>query len=395
MTRVTRVIFFSEQVLIVCGHCYLDFLFMIENLQLEALLTSVPTIALDLPYFGTIDFTKWVAAIGLFLTLTIVFWFIRAVALGYLHRLSKKTKTDIDDVAIEAVQGIRAWVYTVAALFLSLQFFNVPELLDKVLISVFLFSVVWQLIEVSTTFTDYAAKRFLEKDADGDGVPDPNSATASEMVTMIARIVLWAFGGIFILSNLGVEVTSLVAGLGIGGIAVAFALQGILSDLFSSFSLYFDKPFRIGDFIVIGEHSGTVEKIGIKTTRIRTLQGEELVVSNAELTTTRVQNFKKMTERRVPVQFGILYETPVDKVRKVLEIVKDIFDNLESARLDRVHFTTYGDSALMYEVIYYVGSSDYTEYLNAQQQFNFALMEEFAKEGIEFAYPTQTLYVKQ
>ena len=129
------------------------------------------------------------------------------------------------------------------------------------------------------------------------GIIDPNTATASNMVGLLARVILWALGILFVLSNLGIEVTSLLAGLGIGGIAIAFALQGILSDLFSSFSLYFDKPFRIGDYVVIGQHSGTVEKIGIKTTRIRTLQGEELVVSNNELTTTRVQNFKKMQER--------------------------------------------------------------------------------------------------
>jgi small-conductance mechanosensitive channel len=263
-----------------------------------------------------------------------------------------------------------------------------------IITGVFLFAVVWQAIESATTLIRFLTTTFLEKDEDGDGLVDPNSATASNMVTLISKIVLWSLGLLFVLSNLGIEVTSLIAGLGIGGIAIAFALQGILSDLFASFSLYFDKPFRIGDFIVIGSDVGTVEKIGIKTTRIRTLQGEELVVSNNELTSTRIQNFKKMDERRIVTQFGITYETPQEKVREVPGIVERIFGDLEGGRFDRAHFTTFGDSALIFEVVYYIESSDYNQFLNIQQAFNFDLMRRFAELGIEFAYPTQTIYSK-
>jgi small-conductance mechanosensitive channel len=241
----------------------------------------------------------------------------------------------------------------------------------------------------------FLTTNFLEKDEDNDGVVDPNSATASNMVTLMARIALWSLGVLFVLSNLGIEITSLIAGLGIGGVAIAFALQGILGDLFASVSLYFDKPFRIGDFIVIGTDSGTVEKIGIKTTRIRTLQGEELVVSNNELTTARVQNFKKMDERRIVTQFGITYETPQEQVHEVPGIVERIFNDLDGGRFDRAHFVSFGDSALIFEVVYYVESSDYTQYLNIQQAFNFDLLKRFAEIGIEFAYPTQTIYTKQ
>jgi small-conductance mechanosensitive channel len=189
-------------------------------------------------------------------------------------------------------------------------------------------------------------------------------------------------------------VTSLIAGLGIGGLAIAFALQGVLGDLFASFSIYFDKPFRIGDFIVVGSDVGNVEKIGIKTTRIRTLQGEELVISNTELTTARVQNFKKMEERRIVTEFGITYETKQELVREVPGIVTLIFDDLDGGRLDRVHFTKFADSSLLFEVVYYVQSSDYRQYLDIQQAFNFDLMKRFSEVGIEFAYPTQTIYSK-
>ncbi|MCA9366295.1 mechanosensitive ion channel family protein [Candidatus Kaiserbacteria bacterium] len=363
-----------------------------ESLQLEALLAHVPDIVVSVPYLGSLDVTRALLALGIFIVLNVAFWALRAIVLSRLVALSKKTSIDIDDVFISAVSGVRSWVYTIISVYIALQVFTLPALLSTMLLGGFLFSVVWQLIEVATCFVDYAAQRMLHKDEDGDGVVDPNAATATHMVTLLARIILWGFGGIFLLSNLGVEVTSLIAGLGIGGIAVAFALQGILSDLFSSFSLYFDKPFRVGDYIVIGEHSGTVERIGIKTTRIRTLQGEELVVSNAELTATRVQNFKRMQERRIVFSFGVTYETAYEKLEQVNAMVEKAVGQAEGLRFDRSHFTSFGDSALLFEVVYFIDSSDYTAYLNAQQQINFSLMQQFAEAGIEFAYPTQTIY---
>ena len=347
-----------------------------------------------MPFVGTVDITDYITATIVFIVLVILFKLIQVVVVGHLEVLSKKTETDVDDVVIEAITGIRAWVYTLVALFVALQLFVLPEKIFLFISGIVYFAVVYQGIEIALKFVEYGAQRFLEKDEDGDGVIDPNAANASALVTLIARIVLWAFGIIFVLSNMGIEVTSLIAGLGIGGLAIAFALQGVLSDLFASFSIYMDKPFRIGDYIVLGADSGVVERIGVKTTRIRTLQGEELVVSNAELTTARVQNFKKMKERRTAMQFGITYETSHDKVKAINGIVERIFESIEGSRLDRVHFTTFADSALLFDVVFYVDSPDYADFLDRQQQFNFELMSKFAEIGVEFAYPTQTLYTK-
>jgi len=354
----------------------------------------LPSIEATIPFFGTLNITDYIAAIILFTGLVVLFKIIQVVVLSRLHALSKKTATDIDDVFIEAISGIRAWVYTLIALFIALQLFTLPATVALLFSGIVYFSIVWQGIEIVLKFVEYGAQRLLEKDEDGDGEIDLGSTTASHMVTLIARIALWAFGIIFVLSNMGIEVTSLIAGLGIGGLAVAFALQGVLSDLFASFSIYLDKPFRIGDYIVLGGDSGIVERIGIKTTRIRTLQGEELVVSNTELTTARVQNFKKMKERRTAMQFGITYETSHDKVKQINGIVERIFGAIDGARLDRVHFTTFADSALLFDVVFYVDSPDYADFLDRQQQFNFELMDKFAELGIEFAYPTQTIYTK-
>lgn len=360
----------------------------------SSILAVMPEMIVNLPFLGLIDVRPYIAGAVVFIGLTILFKLLQVVVLNRLESLSARTSTDLDDTVVKAVRSVKPWVYSVVSLYAALSLFSVPDLISSIVTAVTLFAVVWQAIEVASCLVTYAARRFLEKDEDGDGEVDPNAATAAHLVTMIAKIGLWAFGGIFVLSNLGIEVTSLIAGLGIGGIAIAFALQGVLSDLFASFSIYADKPFRIGDFVVIGNDSGTVEKIGIKTTRLKTLQGEELVVSNAELTTARVQNFKKMQERRISAQFGIAYETAQPLVEEVNDMVRGIFSHIEGARLDRVHFTTFGDSALIYEVVYYIESAAYADYLDRQQQFNFELMRLFADKGIAFAYPTQMIYHK-
>lgn len=365
---------------------------MTDYFVANTITTFIPNLTYSLPYFGSVDFTKAVSALVIFIVLTFFFWLVRHVLIERLTVLSKKTSFSSDDVIVDAVRNIHVAVYTVASLYFSLQVFSFSEIVDKVFSGIFYVVLTWQVIRILTGLIKHFSEARLKEDEDGN--VDPNAATAADMISLIAKIVLWALGALFVLSNLGIEVTSLIAGLGIGGIAVAFALQGILSDLFASFSLYFDKPFRIGDFIVIGADSGTVEKIGIKSTRIRTLQGEELVVSNAELTTVRVQNFKKMQERRIVSGFGVTYETKPELLEKISGIVEAIFANIDGAHLDRVYFTTFGDSSLQYEVVYFVKSSEYVEFLKIQETYNFALLKKFAELGIEFAYPTQVIYTK-
>ncbi len=367
---------------------------MFDQFTDDTLTNVLPRLIYEIPFFGEVDFRISLTAVSIFMILTAIFWIIQKIVLINLVKMVSKTKNKLDDIIVGAVKNIRPWVYVLVSLYVSIQVFNLSDRVEFIVTAVFLFSLVWQLIEIATQFVKYFVINFLEKDEDGDGIVDLNSATTAHLVTLIAKITLWSLGLLFVLSNLGIEVVSLIAGLGIGGIAVALALQGVLSDLFASFSLYFDKPFRIGDYVVIGSDSGTVEKIGIKSTRLRTPQGQELVISNAELTSARVQNFKKMQERRVVTKIGITYETPQIKVKEVAGIVKRIFEALDGARLDRVHFTTFGDSALIFEIVFYVESSNYAEYLDIQEVFNFDLIKRFAELGIDFAYPTQTIYTK-
>lgn len=336
---------------------------------------------------------EYAGAFVLFVGFTILFKILQVIILRRLASLAKKTKTDIDDTLIRIVESVRPQFYGFLALFLALQTLSLNVWLERALMAVLLIFAVYQVVKAVGILIDYLGEKKLARERMEEGEADPGSEAAIELIKTIAKALLWIIGFLLVLSNLGIEVTSLIAGLGIGGIAIAFALQAVLGDLFSSFTIYFDKPFKVGDFIVVGDLAGTVEKVGIKTTRLRALQGEEIVLSNADLTSSRIHNYKRMEKRRIVFTLGATYETPVGKLKKIPEIVKKMFEEVANADLDRVHFKSLGDFSLNFEVVYYVLSGDYNEYMDIQQNVNFALMEAFEKEGIEFAYPTQTVYV--
>jgi small-conductance mechanosensitive channel len=191
----------------------------------------------------------------------------------------------------------------------------------------------------------------------------------------------------------GVEVDTLVASLGIGGVAAALAVQNILSDLFASLSIALDQPFEIGDFIVFGGDMGTIERIGIRSTRVRSLSGEQLVISNTDLLDSRIHNYKRMAERRVVFSFGVVYETPPELLARIPGIVEEIIAQQGQTRFDRAHLKEFGDFSLNFEAVYYVLAPEYGTYMDIQQAINLALHARFEREGIEFAYPTQLVYL--
>ena len=212
-------------------------------------------------------------------------------------------------------------------------------------------------------------------------------------ILRVIRVVIWGLAIVFFLDNLGFKISTVIAGLGIGGIAVGLAAQAILKDLFSYFSIIFDRPFEVGDFIIIDDYLGTVEYIGAKTTRIRSLSGEQLVFSNTDLTDSRVRNYKRMEKRRVLFRIGVTYDTPLEKLKEIPRVIEDIIKNVPDTIFDRAHFFSYADFSLVFEIVYYVIGSDYNKYMDIQQEINFKIKEEFNKRSIEFAFPTQTIYL--
>jgi len=225
----------------------------------------------------------------------------------------------------------------------------------------------------------------------GDGA----GTTTVAALSFISKVVLWSIVLLLALENLGFDVTALVAGLGVGGIAVALALQNILGDLFASLSIVLDKPFLVGDYIVVDSLQGTVEHIGLKTTRVRSLSGEQIIFSNADLLKSRVRNFKRMQERRVAFAFGVTYQTTEAQLTAIPAIVRGVVSAQRDTRFDRTHFQAIGESALTFEAVYYVTNPDYTAFMDIQQAINLALLQRFREEGIVFAYPTRTLVVRQ
>ena len=213
------------------------------------------------------------------------------------------------------------------------------------------------------------------------------------MLGWFTRTAVWATLLLAVLANVGVNITAFVASLGVGGVAVALALQNVLGDLFASLSIGLDKPFELDDFVVFGDIAGTIERVGVKTTRIRSLSGEEVIVGNAELLKNIVHNYGRMRRRRIVSGFGVTYDTPRDRLRAIPDMVRSITDGIDQLTLDRVHFKSFGNSSLDYEMVYYVEDPDYTRYMDLQQQFNLALVERFDREGVEFAFPSRTLYV--
>ena len=222
---------------------------------------------------------------------------------------------------------------------------------------------------------------------------DKAAAGSIGIIRFIARVAIWAMVVLLTLDNLGFDITALIAGLGIGGIAVALAVQNVLGDLFASLSIALDQPFVIGDFLVVGEHMGSVEYIGIKSTRLRSLSGEQIVMSNADLLGGRLRNFGRMQERRIAFTVGVTYETPRALLQQLSAVLRSAIERQPGVRFDRAHFASFGPFSLDFECVYYVLSADYARYMDVQQAINFAVHEEFANLGVQFAYPTQTIWM--
>ncbi|HDH41902.1 MAG TPA: mechanosensitive ion channel family protein [Candidatus Altiarchaeales archaeon] len=333
---------------------------------------------------------EYLLALLIFILTIIALRVLKLATINKLRKIAVKTRTGLDDLMITIIDGIGWPFYLSLSLYVSLQFIKIPKFIGMVVYYATFVIVAYYVIIALQNLIDYGTRRIIERQG-GKKV----DTSAVDLLSKVLKAILWVVVIIIILSNLGYEVSTLIAGLGIGGVAIALAVQNILGDVFASFSIYFDKPFRTGDFIIVGDDCGVVKRIGIKTTRIQTLHGEELVISNRELTESRVHNYKKMERRRVVFTLGVTYDTPTEKLRKIPDIIKEVVDKIELADIDRVHFKEFGDFSLNFEIVYYVNSSDYGTYMDIRQEINLAIKERFETEGIEFAYPTQTVFVNE
>lgn len=324
------------------------------------------------------------------LILIILIYVIRIIVMKRLEKWASTTKTTIDDFIIEQAKKTLTPLLMFGSFILSIQNLVIIPNMTKIIYIIGTAFTLIMCLKFLMALIDYLINIYFKRKK----VNEIRQRSLKWLVVSV-KIVITGIMLLILLDNLGIKISTLVAGLGIGGIAVAFASQAILGDLFSFFVIMFDRPFETGDFIIVDDLMGTVEHVGIKTTRVRSLGGEELIFSNTSLTNARVRNYKRMARRRIVFKLGVTYQTSLENMKEIPEIIKEIISSESEILFDRAHFASYGDFALIYEVVYNVLNSDYNRYMDIQQSINFKIKEEFAKRKIGFAYPTQTLFINK
>jgi len=347
------------------------------------------------PIFQTDLLTSEIIASAIvFVLVAVVGWVSYYIFSKYIAKWAGKTKTTLDDEIIRSIKTIAILLLIILGVYYAVSSLTIvaeseySTQINQIFAILSILLTAFAITRVSNVLINWYMTRRTEL----------QSSMNSHLLFIfkkIIQLIVYVIAFLIILSVLTIDLSGVVVGLGVGGIAIALAIQNTLSDVFSAFSKYFDRPFEIGDFVVIGEQAGTVTNIGIKSTRVQLLQGEELVISNKELTSAQVRNFKKLEKRRVTFTIGVTFDTPTAKLKKIPEIITAIINKQELVNIDRVHFSEFGDFSLKFEVVYYVQVADYTKYMDVQQAINFAIKEEFEKENIEIAFPTQTIQINK
>lgn len=315
----------------------------------------------------------------------------KAIILKRIKVFTQKTAIEIDEFLVGLFEKMALPLLYFGIFYLASRYLVLTEGINKVINLCAIILLTIQGIRFAIALVGYGMEKYWARK---EGLTEANKRNLNTLLKIL-KVVIWGLGLVFLLDNLGFKISAVIAGLGIGGVAVALAAQAVLGDLFSYFAIFFDKPFEIGDFIIVDDFLGVVEHIGIKTTRLRSLGGEQVVFSNSDLTDHRIRNYKRMEKRRVVFKLGVTYQTTLGQLKEIPLIITKIIKNIEDTVFDRAHFFSFGDFSLIFEVVYYVLSSDYNKYMDTQQKINFAIKEEFEKRKIEFAYPTQTVYLSK
>jgi len=334
----------------------------------------------------------WALALTVAIASVVMLLIVEKVVVKRLEAHGKKTRTRALRLAAEILSTTKIVLLVPLAIYLGSNVLALPPKIERLIINVTIVALLIQAAVWGNRLINLWIKRKFQKKKEEE---DAASATTLAVLGFISRLLLWSLVALLALDNLGFNITTLVAGLGIGGIAVALAAQNILGDLFASLSIVLDKPFLIGDFIIVDDKLGTVEYIGLKTTRLRSLGGEQIIFSNTDLLNSRIRNYKRMIERRIVFSLGVTYQTAEEQLAKIPAMIREAVEAQEKTRFDRAHFKEYGDFALVFEIVYYVLDPDFNVYMDIQQAINMAIFRRFQKEGIEFAYPTQSIFLQK
>lgn len=331
----------------------------------------------------------FISVLAITLIITI---YTKYIVVSNLQKIVSRSKNKFDDILLNVLSSYGVPIYMYISFYFALKFLTLPSNLNFIIDRLYLIIIIYYVIITIQKIIIIAFQNVIEKQLLVDKEYD---SSAINILKTIIIIFLWVIGILFFLQNVGFNISTILGGLGIGGIAIAFAMQNVLSDIFASISIFFDRPFKTGDFITIGLDSGTVQKIGLKSTRIKTLQGEILIVPNKELTTVRVQNFQELQTRRLEFILSLRYDTPNSKLFKVEKIIREIIESDSINTVNRIHFAKFSPYSLDFEVVYTVNDSNFIVYKDQQQRINFEIKKAFELNKIEFAYPTQHLYIEK
>ncbi len=324
---------------------------------------------------------NYLIAMGVFLVIFLSLYLFKSVFLRKLKKLVTSTTNDVDDLLVAAFQSLGGGFNFAISSYIAAQFLNLSPFVDQIVFSIFWLILAFSIIFALHRVIDFCFKRVGNREDLRYG------PTALSVFKKALKGALWGVAFVLILQNLGVDVGALIASLGIGGIALGFALKDVMSDLLASLSIYLDRPFEVGDFIEIDGVKGVVEQIGIKSTRMRTLPGDELIVSNRYLTEKKVHNYGRMKERRISFSLTFDPETSNVKLQKIQHFIKELIKDINHINPDRVAFSGFSDYGLQFDVVYYVDSPEYELYVSVQEKFNYRLKKKLEEEGINLVFP--------
>ncbi len=340
---------------------------------------------LDTVFFDNTVF-KYLIALGMLVLLTIVFRIVSKVLVAVLDKLSMKTTNQAVALLMRADKKLMPIVWYLPV-YIASRYLTLPDKVKNFIGIIGLLIVTFCVVRYAVDVVKVAVSEYVRRNG--------GSPMLSHSAGIIANIVLWAMALLFLLSNFGFNVTTLLTGLGIGGMAIALASQTLLGDLFNYFTIIIDQPFTIGDTVKVGGVTGTIKSIGLKGTRLTSTTGEQVVMSNTDMTKSVLLNFNVMNKRKVTTKIGIKYDTPAEKAKEIPSVVRHIVEAAPDTEFGRAHFYEFGDSSLNYEIVYFIMDKDYDMYMDRLQQVNFAILDEFTKMGVEFAFPSHSIYMEK
>jgi small-conductance mechanosensitive channel len=344
----------------------------------------------DATYMGNTLWQLTVAAgvaVGVFFVLLLI----RRAIRGRYKTLAATPQTEFLELPFKVASHTTGLTITVASLFVGAQWLIMPSAVSKTLLTIFTIAIFWQVGLWATV----AVITALERRQRATLTTDAAAASSLGVISFLARITIWSFVLLLTLDNLGIQIKPLLAGLGIGGIAVALAAQNILGDLFASLSITLDRPFVVGDSLQVDEFNGTVEYIGVKSTRLRSLSGEQIIMPNANLLSSRVRNNSRMNQRRVVINISVDQQTEMEQLQALPDKLRELIESHQPIKFDRAHFAKIGASSFDFEAVYIVLTPDYAKHMEILQDINLRLVEWFRKEGVVLSTPQRVYYVDQ